>query len=341
MSIVLGIETTCDETSASVVRNGIDILSNVVLSQVNIHKKYGGVFPEIASRNHLNDILGVIKKSLELANITEEELDIIAVAHRPGLIGPLLIGLNTAKTLAYSLGKPLVGVDHIEAHIYASMMHGNKLDVPLPGIGLVVSGGHTSIILVEKVTSYKHISYTLDDAVGETFDKVARLLDLPYPGGPQLEKIAMHGDNKKYKFQRPHVKKNPLLFSFSGLKTQVLYAVKGQNANSKSNTIIDKTEIPHIASSFQDTAFSYLIDKTLEIMKIHKTKSLFVGGGVSSNNRLRQLFNELAADDINIFLPPPGLSTDNGAMIAGLGYHIFHEHGPSSILDITPYTQTS
>jgi N6-L-threonylcarbamoyladenine synthase len=322
MSIVLGIETTCDETAASIVQDGKTILSNVVYSQIEDHRPYGGVYPELACRKHADALLEVIEKSIQEANLQISDIDVISVAVEPGLMGALLIGLSTAKALSLSWNIPFVGVNHLEAHLYAAMMH---LENPtLPAVGLIVSGGHTSLLKIESVGSYSLISNTLDDAVGEAFDKTARLLDLPYPGGPEIEKLAKFGDASKVAFKPGRIKEKPFHFSFSGLKTQVLYAMKN---NPKKEDV---------AASFQETALNDLVNKSILSLKKYSLEAIYVGGGVSNNKRLRELFNEKLPHGCNVFFPEKGLSLDNAAMIAGLGYHVYQRKKCSDGFDLTP-----
>ncbi len=322
MVVVLGIETTCDETAASVVKDGRTILSNVVHSQVDLHRQYGGVFPEMASRRHVDVLIPIIEEAITQAKITRSEINLIAVAANPGLMGALLMGLSAAKALAYSWKIPFVGVNHIEAHLYAAMMHLEH--PPLPAIGLIVSGGHTSLLRIDEIGKYTPIGNTLDDAVGEAFDKTARLLGLPYPGGPEIEKIAKTGDPKKVPFKPGRIKEKPFHFSFSGLKTQVLYAMKTD------------PNVADVAASFQETALNDLVDKALLALKTFSLNAIYIGGGVSNNLRLRTLFQEKAPQNTQIFWPEKGLSLDNAAMIAGLGYHIYHNNPTSDPFDLTP-----
>jgi N6-L-threonylcarbamoyladenine synthase len=318
--LVLGIETTCDETAASIVEDGEKILSHVVFSQASIHKKYGGVFPEIASRSHVKKILPVIDDALSEAKITPDQIDLIAVASGPGLIGSLLIGVNTAKTLSFVWKKPLIGVNHVEAHLYAAMM-GNLSNVVFPSLGVVVSGGHTMILLIEALGKYTLLGQTIDDALGEAFDKVATILGLSYPGGPAIESLAKSGNPLAYPFKAGKVTNSLYDFSFSGLKTKVLYTVKGQKASKNSPLILDEKEKPHLAASFQRAAFSDLIEKTLLAHTNHSSNAIYLGGGVSNNQKLKEMF--LATSPIPCYFPPLGLSLDNAAMIAGLGYQKF------------------
>jgi N6-L-threonylcarbamoyladenine synthase len=304
--IVLGIESTCDETGAAIVQDGRKILSNVLASSADLHEKYGGVFPELACRRHIEAILPVIDEAILKANITPAQIDLIAVAKGPGLVGALLIGMNAAKGLSIAWNKPLIGVNHVEAHLYASMMPIEQ--IPLPALGIVISGGHTLLVKILEVGSYEPIAATVDDAIGEAFDKVASILGLPYPGGPHVERLAANGNATAYSFSAGKVKLRPLDFSFSGLKTGVLYAVKG-------NENIVKADV---AASFQDTALKDIVNKALKASKMFPCKAVFMGGGVSANQRLRELMNE-TFPHIPTYWPPGTLSLDNAAMIAGLG----------------------
>ena len=324
--LVLGIESTCDETGFSIVRDGKEILSNVVASQEDLHKRFGGVIPELACRRHVDVLLPLLRQALTEAEVSVEEIDLIAVANGPGLMGALLIGLNFAKGLSLSLNKPLVGVNHIEAHLYSVLM---ATQVPLPAIGVVISGGHTALVKVENVGRYFLIGQTQDDAIGEAFDKVARLLGLPYPGGPQIEKLAEKGNSQRFHFKCGQLKGRPLDFSFSGLKTAVLYLVKGQNASKKSPLTIHEEEKADIAASFQHSAFSNLVEKILLGAKHYQCRSIILGGGVSQNAYLRSLLEKEA--HCPVLWPPKGLSLDNAAMIAGLGFHTFLEKGGDSM----------
>jgi N6-L-threonylcarbamoyladenine synthase len=323
MAYILGIESTCDETAASVVKDGYEICSNVVVSQIDVHKVFGGVVPELACRRHVTAVIPVVDKALREAGITAEELDAVAVAHGPGLIGALLVGLNTAKALALGWGKPFIGINHVEAHLYAAIMT-NKDDVAFPALGVVVSGGHTYLVLVEDVGVYSLIGTTVDDAIGEAFDKVAKILGLPYPGGPQIEKIALEGDARYFDLKAGLVKGRPLDFSFSGLKTRVLYIAKGQSASKKAPLIIREEEKKHLAAAFQDVALKDVIDKSVLALKGNNCRSVIVGGGVSNNRRFRGLFAEQALG-LPVLFPPTPLTMDNAAMIAGLGYHYFRK----------------
>ncbi|MFN0065096.1 MAG: tRNA (adenosine(37)-N6)-threonylcarbamoyltransferase complex transferase subunit TsaD [Chlamydiales bacterium] len=329
--LVLGIETTCDETAVAVVRDGQEILSNVIATQEDLQAIYGGVVPELACRRHCEVLLPLVKKALGEKKLSA--IDLIAVARGPGLIGALLIGLNFAKALAFSTGIPFVGVNHVEAHLYAAMM-GEK--PPFPALGIVLSGGHTSLLLIEKLGSYRSIGSTQDDALGEAFDKTAALLGLPYPGGPQIEKWALKGDITRYPFKPGRIKKAPYDFSFSGLKTAVLYAVKGQNGTKRGPTLLSTQEKCDVAASFQHAAFTDVVKKAIHASQKFGARCMVLGGGVTCNRYLRSLLS--TATDLPLFWPKEGLSLDNGAMIAGLGYHKYQAQGADP-LDLEPQTR--
>jgi N6-L-threonylcarbamoyladenine synthase len=317
---VLGIESTCDETAASVVADGKEILSNVVASSADIHERYGGVFPELASRRHAEAILPVVKEALEKAGVTAEEIDLIAVARGPGLIGSLLVGLQFAKGLSIAWNKPWVGVNHIEAHLYAAMM---GVPVQFPALGLVLSGGHTLMVKIRAIGEYELIGTTVDDAIGEAFDKVASMLGLPYPGGPHVEALAKSGNPKRFPLPSGKVKKAPLNFSFSGLKTSVLYTIRGQDFNSQ--------EKADLAASFQETALNDVLSKAKLAYSQYGCKSLILGGGVCNNQVLRAKFNQAFEQ---VHFPSFDLTLDNAAMIAGLGYQKFLANPVSDPLDL-------
>lgn len=314
--LVLGIETTCDETACSIVRDGHEILSNAIFSQADVHEIFGGVVPELACRRHVDVFIPVLEQSLKEANCQLKDIDLIAVAKGPGLIGALLVGINAAKTLSLALNKPLVGVNHIEAHLYAALMDDPSLEFPC--LGVVLSGGHTSLIYMKSVGEYELLGQTVDDAIGEAFDKAAKIMGLPYPGGPQIEAIAKQGDPKKFQLKAGTVKSNPLDFSFSGLKTGVLYAYK---------TTSDKADL---AAAFQQAAFNDIIKKTLLAADQKNCKTIVFGGGVTNNQTLRELFSQRAPKH-KLLWPSLGLSLDNAAMIAGLGYHQFRLKGADSL----------
>lgn len=306
--IVLGIETTCDETACALVKDGQEILSNVVFSQIDIHEEFGGVVPELACRRHVDALIPVIDQALTEAGCDLEHVDLFAVAYGPGLIGALLVGLNAAKSLALCTGKPFIGVNHVEAHLYAALMSNPQAQFPC--LGVVLSGGHTHLIYMHSLGHYELIGQTVDDAIGEAFDKTAKIMGLPYPGGPEIEKLAKNGNPNFYSFRAGQVKANPFDFSFSGLKTAVLYAY---------NQTSDKS---NIAASFQQAAFSDIIKKTLKAGEKYQCRTLVFGGGVTNNQTLRKMFKEKAPDYTQLW-PHLGLSLDNAAMIAGLGFHKF------------------
>lgn len=320
--ITLGIESTCDETSASIVKNGEEILSLVTASSADIHAKYGGVFPELACQRHIEAIIPVIQEAMDRANVSKNDIDLIAVARGPGLVGALLIGMQAAKGLAIGWNKPLVGVNHVEAHLYAAMMGKPKI---FPALGLVLSGGHTLLLQIHDIGNYTPIATTVDDAVGEAFDKVAILLGLPYPGGPHVEKLALSGNPKAHPFRAGYVKRSPMDFSFSGIKTSVLYAVKDKNLS-----IQEKADI---AASFQQAAFSDIANKTELALKKNQTRGIYLGGGVCNNNRLREMFAQ-KFPELEIFWPSIDLCLDNAAMIAGLGTQKYLQNPMSDPLDI-------
>lgn len=334
--LTIGIESTCDETACAIVKDGREILSNVVSSQIDLHAEYGGVVPELACRRHVDVMIPVIKEALKEANISLQEIDLIAVAHGPGLIGALLIGLNAAKGLAIALQKPLIGVNHVEAHLYAAMMSQER-EPSFPCLGVILSGGHTALVVMHSLDKFTLISQTVDDAIGEAFDKVAKLLGLPYPGGPQIEKLAEHGDLRKHPFKGGRIKNNPLGFSFSGLKTAVLYTLKGQNNRSGSG-LLTQEEKCDIAASFQSAAFEDLIRKTLLAAEQYGLTEVVFGGGVTNNRYLRRLFAKMAPS-LRLYWPTFELSLDNAAMIAGLGYHRYLRNGSGDSLELEALTR--
>ncbi len=304
---ILSIETSCDETACAIIKNGHEILSNVVSTQIAIHEKFGGVVPEVASRKHLEYIDVVIEEALKEANCSFEEIDGIAVTMGPGLIGALLVGVSTAKGLSYALNKPLIGVHHIEGHIYANFLAHD--DITLPCICLVVSGGHTNIIKITEHGSYTILGQTQDDAAGEAYDKVARAIGLGYPGGPKIDKLAKEGNPSAIQFPRAKLDV-PLNFSFSGLKSSVLNYI---NKNEMQNKAINKADV---AASFQEAVVDVLVDHTIEAMKAEGITTLLLAGGVSANSRLRERINEACSEnDYQLFYPPITLCTDNAAMI--------------------------
>lgn len=315
--LILGIESTCDETACAIVENGRNILSNIVSSQIDLHKEFGGVVPELACRRHVDVMLPILDQALTEANKSLKDIDAIAVARGPGLIGALLLGLQTAKTLSFALNKPLIGINHIEAHLYAAIMsHDQK--ITYPALGVVLSGGHTALVLIKDIGHYHLIGQTIDDAIGEAFDKVAKMLNLPYPGGPQIEQLAKKGNPQKFALKPGRVKNRPFDFSFSGLKTSVLYNAFGQNVTQRRP--LSEQEMCDVAASFQAAALKDIFDKTLLAAKEQGCHTIIFGGGVTNNDTLRQMFNN---SNYNYLWPSKGLSLDNAAMIAGLGYHKF------------------
>ena len=314
---ILGIETSCDETAAAVVEDGVRILSNVVISQIDIFKEYGGVIPEVAARSHLEVIMPVVSKALADANCTWDEIDAIAVTYAPGLLGSLLIGTLTARTLAILHNKPLYAVHHLKSHVYANWL-GDATGLAFPVLALVVSGGHTQILYMPAHNEFKIIGTTHDDAVGECFDKVAKILGLPYPGGPSIAKAAASGNPDKYKL--PHPKVEGLDFSFSGLKTAVLRAVQkelGLPISHPSHDLknhLSPEQVADFAASFQKTAVEILCEKLgLALEMYPETQSVVVAGGVSANTKLRESLPEA-------YFPEPRFSGDNGAMVAAACY---------------------
>jgi N6-L-threonylcarbamoyladenine synthase len=334
--IVLGLESTCDETACAIVKDGKEILANVVYSQIDVHTRYGGVFPELACRRHIDALIPVIQAALDQAGLTSNAIDLIAVSKGPGLIGALLIGLNAAKALSFAWNIPYIGINHVEAHLYAAMMLQEELF--FPALGLVVSGGHTFMVKIDGVGSYQMIGTTLDDAVGEAFDKVAALLGLPYPGGPAVEALAKQGDPTRYPFKAGSVKGKPWDFSFSGLKTNVLYTLKGPNADKHAPLQVPEEDKAHIAASFQETALNDLVTKARLAAQEYGCKAIYVGGGVSQNQRLRDLFSE-KEKNLSVYFPTKELSVDNAAMIAGLGYTCFLQRKEGDALDLEPQTR--
>ncbi len=310
---VLGIESSCDETSVSVVKNGRDILSNIIASQMDIFADIGGVIPEIASREHIKNISLVYEKALEEAKIKAEDLDAIAVTKGPGLVGSLLVGITAAKTLALKLNKPLIAVDHIAGHIYASYIE-NEFE--FPALVLIASGAHTELVLMTNHYEFQHLGGTVDDAVGEVFDKIARILDLPYPGGPQIEKLAQKG-SAIYNYPKAFYKDGTYNFSFSGIKSHVFNFI---NNNRQKGIEFKKADV---AASFQKAAFDIIVDKTVTASDEHKVKNIIVAGGVGANMKLREMLYDaiksIKNNDVKLLVPSLKLCTDNAAMIAVAG----------------------
>ena len=354
--LVLGIESSCDETAAAIVADGAEILSSVVASQIPTHEKYGGVVPELASREHLRKIGPIVDEACRRARVGIRNVEGIAVTEGPGLIGSLLVGLVYGKALALALAKPLVGVNHLEGHIHAVLLE-NKMarltgkpveEATLPSVALVVSGGHTSLLLVEEgrhpanahpVFNYKRLGQTRDDAAGEAFDKVAKLLALGYPGGPVIDLLARSGNPEAIDFGHIKMKGNPLDFSFSGLKTAVLYRVRGtplaveaeerrawrktlERASTDELRAHCSRETLDLIASFQNAVVRDLLERTLAAADASRVDSVFVSGGVACNSLLRARFGETSrVQGLRVFFPSPALSTDNAAMIAAAGYY--------------------
>jgi N6-L-threonylcarbamoyladenine synthase len=311
--LVLGIETSCDETAAALVTDGKVLLSNKIATQLDLLQKFGGVVPEIAARRHTELIGYVIKEALDSAGKALADVEAIAVTAKQGLIGCLLVGVAAAKSLSYALRIPLIGVHHIEGHIFANLL--SNPQIPMPHICLTVSGGHTMLVFVQDYCQYELLGSTLDDAAGEAFDKIAKFLDLGFPGGPVIDKLAVRGNRKTFDFPRPLLKTKTLDFSFSGLKTAIINAFKHRITNGESLPLED------IAASFQEAIVDVLVSKTLHATLQRKVSTISVTGGVSANRRLREVFLETCRQEgIEVFFPELSLCTDNAAMIAAAGY---------------------
>jgi len=323
--IILGIETSCDETSASVVEDGIKVHSNIVASQQELHTRFGGVVPEIACRAHTDTVITIVDKAVTEANIKIDDINAISVTNTPGLIGALLIGLTTAKTLSWILKVPLITINHLHAHIYASKIEYGDIDYP--AISLVVSGGHTSLFLTQSETRHIQVGGTIDDAAGEAFDKVGKILGLGYPAGPEIDTISQKGNGKAIPFPRSYLKKDSLDFSFSGVKTAVLYHCLGQDSrDSGEKPGLKDRELADIAASFQEAVVDVLVNKTIFAVTKFSVKSIILGGGVACNSRLRQRLADAAKQlDIPLYYPSKKLCMDNAAMVAGLAYHKYGE----------------
>ncbi len=320
MTLILGIETSCDETAAALVADGHEIRSNVVASQVDLHRKFGGVVPEIASRAHIEWLNDTINQAIEQACAVPNQIDAVAVAHTPGLIGCLLIGVTAAKALAWAWDKPLISVNHVEAHLCTVTM--TPAQPPWPAVGLVVSGGHTSLYRVDDFDRVELLGCTTDDAGGEAFDKVASILKLGYPGGPAIERAAEAGDPQAVQFPRTLLAPGSLDFSFSGVKTAVLYHVHGPGKTKGGLAKLSTQDIADIAASFQAAVVDVLVAKTILAVEQTGLDTVVVGGGVAANARLRQHLTDACHQaGITLHLPPPSLCTDNAAMVAALGYH--------------------
>jgi N6-L-threonylcarbamoyladenine synthase len=338
MTLILGIETSCDETSAAIIEDGERILSNIIASQIDLHAQYGGVFPEVASRAHIEAIMPVVTEAFDQAGVTLDDVEAIAVTRGPGLAGSLLVGMNYAKGLALGRGLPLVGVNHLEGHVYSLWLTERDTPIRFPVICLIVSGGHSEIVLITGHGEYTLLGSTIDDAAGEAFDKVARLLGLPYPGGPAIERAARDGDPKAYDFPRA-LRGEGYNFSFSGLKTAVLRAVqpphrgkrepKGESMNA--DNLRSDVNIADVAASFQAAVVDSLVEKTLAAAGEHAVTEIWIAGGVSANGALRRAMTD--ASPLPVRYPPLKLCGDNAAMIASAGYFRYL-HGARDALDL-------
>jgi N6-L-threonylcarbamoyladenine synthase len=333
--LILGLETTCDETSAAVVRDGREVLSNVVASQIDLHAKFGGVVPEVAARAHLESLNVIVERALREAGVARpaKQLDGVAVSNCPGLIGCLLVGTAAAKAFAFAWQKPLLAVNHVQAHLYASLLqdlsapqnaeHRTQISVPFPAIGLVISGGHSSLYHVHSFHNLRRIGHTQDDAVGEAFDKVAAILQLGYPGGPLIDKLSEEGDAQAIKFPAGHLEKDSLNFSFSGLKTAVLYHVNGRKGRERDASALTRKQKADVAASFQKTAAEMLVEKLRRAAARFPAQALLIGGGVSANRAIRAAVLALGAElHLPVFIPPLRFCTDNAAMVGGIAYDL-------------------
>lgn len=322
---ILGIESSCDETAAAVVKNGREVLSNIISSQIVIHRKFGGVVPEIASRKHIENIMPVIDEALQQANVTLEDIDAVAVTYGPGLVGALLVGLSAAKSLAWATDKPLIGVNHLEGHVFANFLTDPELEPPF--MALVVSGGHTALLKVTGYNSFEMLGQTRDDAAGEAFDKIARVMGLQYPGGPEIEKLALDGNPHAIEF--PVAKLDaPYEFSFSGLKSAVINYLHNQEQAKRGINRAD------VAASFQYAVTNALVQKAVRAMKDTGLKKIVLAGGVSANKTLQTTLAKAMSDiGAELVAPMPILCTDNAVMIACRGYFMY-QAGMESPLDL-------
>ncbi|MGD9568254.1 MAG: tRNA (adenosine(37)-N6)-threonylcarbamoyltransferase complex transferase subunit TsaD [Sedimentibacter sp.] len=312
--LILAIESSCDETAASVIENGRNVLSNIISSQIEIHKEFGGVVPEVASRKHIENINDVVEEALTKANVTQEQIDAIAVTYGPGLVGALLVGVNFAKGLCYAWNKPLIGVNHIEGHICANYIEDKGLEPPF--VCLVASGGHTHLVYVKNYGDYEILGKTRDDAAGEAFDKIARAIGLGYPGGPLIDKAAKLGNKDAIKFPRVIIDDDTLDFSFSGLKSAVLNYI--HNSEQKNEEIV----VEDVAASFQQAVVEVLVMKTIKAAKKKNCSTIALAGGVASNSYLRRMLqDECLRNNYKFTRPLPILCTDNAAMIGCAGYY--------------------
>lgn len=328
--LTLAIETSCDETSVAVIKDGREVLSNIISSQIDIHRKFGGVVPEIASRKHIESINPIIQEAMDKANIGFKDIDLIGVTQGPGLVGALLIGISTAKSLAYGLDIPIIGVNHIEGHVCANYIEHKDLEPPFTC--LIVSGGHTYLVQANSYTNYELIGRTRDDAAGEAFDKVARALGLPYPGGPVIDKLSTTGNKEAIEFPRVMLQPKSYDFSFSGLKTAVLNYLNQREQKGEEIVIED------VAASFQQAVLDVLVDKSFRLAKERKSKKIVIAGGVAANQGLRTMMEERGKkENIDIFYPSRILCTDNAAMIGAAAYFNYKEGKKSDLhLNVIP-----
>lgn len=316
--LVLGIETSCDETAAAIVRDGREIVSSVIASQIETHKRFGGVVPELASREHLDKIVPIVEEAFERANTQPVEIDGIAVTVGPGLVGSLLVGVSYAKAMAFALQKPLVGVNHIEGHVYSVAFENPAVEYP--ALALIVSGGHSNLFFVPTPGKYKVLARTRDDAAGEAFDKVAKMLGLGYPGGPIIERLAREGNPRSVKFSLPRMGDGSADFSFSGLKTAVTKHVRESGLQPVRNGGEPSQAIKDLAASFQNVVVRSLVETTERVAEDYPPKTLIVAGGVACNGALREASRQAANRlRVPVYFPSPHLSTDNAAMIAAAG----------------------
>ncbi len=334
---ILGIETSCDETSAAVVVGARQVLSSIVATQFDVHAKYGGIVPELASRSHIENLDGVIQEAMARANVTRQDIDAIAVTNRPGLVGCLLIGVTAAKTLSLAWGKPLVAVNHVHAHACSAAIDlGPDGPEPWPAVALVVSGGHTSLFLVRDPLNIELLGATIDDASGEAFDKVAMVLNLGFPGGPVIDRIARDGNPKAYQFPRTMLGRDSLDFSFSGLKTAVLYRVHGPGKTTGGLERLSQKDIADIAASFQSAVVDVLVAKTMLAVQKTGVHTVLVGGGVAANSELRAAISTACHErGITLHLAPVKYCTDNGVMVASLACY-YLKAGRTDSLAVDP-----
>ena len=333
--VILAIESSCDETAAAVIDRDLNALSNVVASQTELHERFGGVVPEIASRAHVQQILPIIDEALKRANVMLQDLTAIAVVTEPGLVGSLLVGLTAAKTLAWSMDLPLIAVNHIEAHIYACRMTAGR-DI-FPAVGLVVSGGHSNLYACRTALEFELLGSTIDDAAGEAFDKVAQLLNLGFPGGPAVERAAKQGNPKAVRFPRTFLKDKRLDFSFSGLKTAVLYEARGNPGSHRPVPELTQQRIYDLAASFQEAAVDVLVGKSEQSLQATGTNVLCVGGGVAANGRLREQLSAMSKrTGAEVVIAPMEFCTDNAAM-AGIAWELYDAGRFAELdVDVTP-----